>query len=217
MKMYLTITLALAALSSSAAYAGTVINQLSYDSNGNWYPKTGYYNGGYAIGTTFTVGSDNVLTSFAFINIRQIIGSSALYYDFSIHNWNASTKQLGQTLALVGNNPVLKGNPGLISTFTDLNLTLPSGQKYAAVLTLLDGITGEQDILSYGIDTHNNYSGGELLRLNQDGTRWAVTSTMDLAFSATFDAPASAVPTPQALGGGLLLLTGLASRRQRTT
>jgi hypothetical protein len=199
---------------AAPARADTIIN-LVQPYTGSWtaigVPDTSTY------GQTFTVGADNVLTSFSlYLNGAS---NSEMRFKGYLYRWDGS-KAVGpelyassvQSFSGVDDNSV----PAEFA-FNTGNLSLTNGQQYIAFLSTA-GLQLERPGSAYGMPFSgslfsNPYAGGGFQYYNTGNDFSPLTSTTwetsglalgDVWFKARLVAPA--VPAP----GSLLLLAGLA-------
>ena len=178
-------------------------------------------------GQTFSVGAQNVLTSFSF-DLAHIGGPPPTEFNFYVMKWDqANLRATGATL-YQGGTFTLIDTTYQTFTFNTGSLALTSGQSYIAFVdTVLNG-TGDQAKMA---GTANTYSGGEFVYLHGKGNSisaatsnpwttnyWADTPFVlhaDAKFTAVFTASPAPVPLPAAAIGGVALMGMVAAKRLR--
>jgi hypothetical protein len=171
-------------------------------------------------GQTFTVGADNILTSFAF-DLLHVGAPPPTEFNFFVMRWSGSSAT-GPVL-FTGGPFALSSNSYQTFTFNTGSLALTSGQTYIAFVdTVLNG-SGDQAQMA---GTANTYTGGEFVYLHGKGnTIAAATSNTwtqdygildgDTRFTANFASPAAPVPLPAAATAGFALMGMIAAKRRR--
>ena len=170
-------------------------------------------------GQTFTVGADNVLTSFAF-DLAHRSGPST-DFNFFVMAWDGDSAS-GPVLFQAGPYALTFTNPAYQTfTFNTGLLSLTSGQQYVAFVDSIRNDTDDQAIMA---GTMNTYAGGEFVFLHGQGNsiesarmfEWQKNFVVlhgDTRFTATFTS--AAVPLPAAATAGFALMGIIATKRAR--
>ncbi len=228
MKRLLLLSVAMTSLSSAAtiltntpAWNGsTTISPWGNSSHTPTYGET----------VTVPVNGDNILSSFSF----EIFGAGtpSLSFDAYVQGWSG-TATTGSPL-FTGAGATLTASGASAYTFSP-GVALTAGSTYLLYFSILGLAEPGTNIYSWGATSPDTYSGGSFFFTNVDTASpatgsisdlntatWSTGSccgVSDLAFSATFSAPAT-VPEPASAGlflGGIGLLAAARSigRRRR--
>lgn len=173
-----------------------------------------------------------------FLALNSSINSYGFYLDGALAPWPVGSTFRTELWAWNGvsftGSPLFTSpifGPPLANAWMDFatgNLPVISGGSYAALFEVVTApVPGNYYIGAQGLNPYAD--GGEIARLNNTpvasggtavgGAPWGVSSTVDIAFRATFASPTAVVPEP---GSIVLLASGMVVmvarvKRKRTT